>query len=194
VSGDVAVALADAWADAAAARFFANVWPHYVHEITGFDTDFYALDERGRWQPDLVPDWTAAVTPPANLRQPRSPADPRQPFQRAHVIVGDGRAVGFACVGLSPFRSMPLHADVILAELFVGRAVRGSGVAAAAVRLLLARYPGRWILRAIHDNHRAIAFWRRTLAAAPLHGLAERRARGDVVWRFTVPVPPARPG
>ena len=178
------VRLLNAWADADAARFFAHVWPMYVHEITAFATDFYALDGQGRWQPDLIGDWTAAVTPAANLRAPRAPGDSGQPFQRAHVITSDGVAVGFACLGLSPFRYMPADAEVILCELFVARRVRGSRVAADAVAQLLARHRGRWFLRAIHDNARAIAFWRRVLAAAPVHDLREGREDGDVVWRF----------
>src|SRR4051812_2487587 len=39
--------------------FVVNTWPMYVHEITGFDTDFYTLDDLGRWQPDIVGDWTS---------------------------------------------------------------------------------------------------------------------------------------
>jgi predicted acetyltransferase len=182
----MAVRLANVWEDADAARFFANAWPLYVHEITAFDTDFYALDGDGRWQPDLIADWSAPVTPPANLRQARPAVDAGQPFQRAHVISSEGRAVGFVCLGLAPFRYMPADADVILAELFVARQQRGTGVAAAAVTALLPRYPGRWVLRAIHDNARAIAFWRRALGGAAIGTLSERREGGDVVWRFAV--------
>ena len=57
------VSLEDAWRSPAAAAFFRNVWPMYVHEISDFDTDFYRLDALGRWQPDIVEDWIAAVTP-----------------------------------------------------------------------------------------------------------------------------------
>ena len=60
-------------------------------------------------------------------------------------------------------------------------------MAAEAVSLALRRYPGRWHLRAIHDNARAIAFWRRVLRALPLRDLSETREGRDVVWRFAGP-------
>lgn len=183
----MSVSLEDAWTAEAARAFFRNVWPMYVHEIAGFDTDFYHLDGEGRWQPDIVEHWIAPVTPAANLREPRDAADPRQPFQRAHVIRVDGLAVGFLCVAAAPFRYMGEDADYIVAELFVRRESRGTGAAGAAVSLALRRYPGRWHLRAIHDNARAIAFWRRVLRALPLRELSETREERDVVWRFSAP-------
>lgn len=183
----MSVSLEDAWTATDGRAFFRNVWPMYVHEIAGFDTDFYHLDGTGRWQPDILEHWISPVTPAANLREPRDAADPRQPFQRAHLIRADGLAVGFLCVGAAPFRYMGEDADYIVAELFVRRESRGTGVAAEAVSLALRRYPGRWHLRAIHDNARAIAFWRRVLRALPLRDLAETRAGRDVVWRFSSP-------
>ena len=124
------------------------------------------------------------MTPPANLRTAVADTDPRQPLQRAYVIARDGHVAGFACVGLAPFRFMPDGADVILCELFLVRRARGSGVAEAALTELLARHSGRWVLRAIHDNARAIRFWRRVLPRAPVRALDERREDGDIVWRF----------
>src|SRR5689334_19395481 len=96
------IALVDAWRDPLARAFFLNVWPMYVHELSGFDTDFYALDERGRWQPDIASDWIASVTPPANLDSPRAVHDPGQPFQRTHVITQGDRPVGFVSIALPP--------------------------------------------------------------------------------------------
>ena len=178
------VALTPAYATADAATFFANTWPMYVHEIAGFDTHFYALDRLGRWHPDLVGDWTAAVTPPANLREPRSAADPGQPFRRSLVISHDGESAGLVCVGAAPFKYMPDDVDFILCELFLTHPHRGTGLAEAVVAMLLARFPGSWVLRAIHDNARAIRFWRRTLPRMPVHALDESRDGTDVVWRF----------
>ena len=39
-------------------------------------------------------------------------------------------------------------------------------------------------IRAIHDNVRAIRFWRRVLPRLSVHDLAESRDGTDVVWRF----------
>ncbi|AUX34314.1 uncharacterized protein SOCE836_064860 [Sorangium cellulosum] len=101
----------------------------YVHEISGFDTSFYVLDEAGRWQPDIVNDWVSSVTPPGNLRTPQSDQGPTQPFQRAHVITSDARPVGFVCVGLRAFKCMPDDVDLSIAEFFLrmnSTALRGS--------------------------------------------------------------------
>lgn len=190
----MSVSLQDAWTADDARAFFRNVWSMYVHEISGFDTDFYRLDGSGHWQPDIVEHWICPVTPAANLREPRDAADPRQPFQRAHVIRSDGVAVGFICVAASPFRYMGEEADYIVAELFVRRESRGTGVAAEAVSLVLQRYPGCWHLRAIHDNARAIAFWRRVLRALSVRELSETRQDRDVVWTFSSPGLTRRPG
>src|SRR6185503_6068183 len=62
------VGLIDAWANREARDFFRNVWPMYVHEIAGYDTEFYRLDPTGRWLPNIVDDWISNPTPPANLR------------------------------------------------------------------------------------------------------------------------------
>ncbi len=168
-----------------ALTFFVNTWPMYVHEISGFDTDFYSLDDRGCWQPDLIGDWTAAVTPLANLREVRSDSDVGQPFQKSFVISSDGSPVGFVCVGAAPFKYMPEDADFILSEFFVQRRHRGTGVAEAAFQQLLAHYPGRWFLRVIHDNVRARRFWRRVLARAGVQQLREEIEGTDVTSRFT---------
>jgi predicted acetyltransferase len=179
-----AVELIAAWRDPDAQAFFRNVWPMYLHEIMGYDSSFYRLDGSGRWQPDVVEDWLAAVTPAANLRVERSGQDAGQPFQRTHVIACDGRAVGFVCLGLPPFRFMPEQDEVSLFELFLSRDVRRRGVARAAVERVLALHPGRWSLAAIHDNTRAIAFWSKTLPELGVRELRREDEHGDVVWRF----------
>src|SRR5262245_57154212 len=108
------VRLLDSWQGVEAQTFFRNVWPMYVHEISGFDTDFYRLGPDGKWLPDIVEDWIAPQTPVGNLRH--SPVNPDGgPFQRTHVIVANDEPVGFVCVGLPPFKHMPGDVDVLLA-------------------------------------------------------------------------------
>lgn len=177
------VTLLDAWRVPAARIFFENVWPLYVHELAGFDTDFYHLGPDGKWLPDLVGDWTAAITPSANLRH--SPVDlAAGPFQRAHVIVANAHPVGFVCVTLPPFKYMPLEADVQVAELFIANPFRARGVATQAVRHLLRRYSGRWHLSAIHGNHRALCFWRTILPTLPIANLREFTENREVTFSF----------
>jgi predicted acetyltransferase len=179
------VGLLDAWRVDEARTFFRNVWPMYVHEISAFDSDFYRLDRSGKWLPDIVEDWLAPQTPEANLRHaPREATS--EPVQRTHVIVAGDVPVGFACVGLRPFRYMPETADVILAELFLANPFRGSGIAQRALLSLLPRYRGQWHLNAIHDNARAISFWRKTLPSLPIQDLAESPDGRDLCWSFVV--------
>jgi predicted acetyltransferase len=179
------VAIVDAWGEPEARRFFENVWPMYVHELSGFGSVFYHLDSSGRWLPDIAGDWVSSVTPADNLDPAVEHGDLRQPFQRAHVIARAGFHVGFACIGLRPFKYMPEDADVTLAEFFLTRAVRGTGTGRRALELLLARYPGRWYLRALEHNARAIRFWRKTLPAVGTLALEEGLESGDVTWRFS---------
>jgi predicted acetyltransferase len=182
----MSLVLLDAWRVATAAEFFRNVWPMYLHEISGYDTDFYVLDAQGRWQPDLVDDWLAAETSGANLCPGVAAlAGTEQPYQRTHVIVHDERPVGFVCVGLRPFRYMPDDAELTIAEFFVIHALRGTNLGRRALELLLARYSGRWQLRVLHDNARALRFWSRTLPLAGASEVRSRADRGDVVFRFT---------
>lgn len=180
------ITIIDGWRAPQARDFFRNAWPMYVHEITGYSTDFYRLDATGRWLPDIVEHWISDVTPPANLRVPRKDSDSIQPFQRAHVIAVDGVPVGFACVALQPFKYMPEDVDLIVSEFFLVRGRRGTGVARRALELLMERYPGRWYLRAIHDNLRAIQFWRKTLPSVGARHIRERPIDGDIVWECSV--------
>jgi len=179
------IGLIDGWANREAREFFRNVWPMYVHEISGYDTEFYRLDSTGRWIPNLVDDWISNATRPANLRTSHGESDLLQPFQRAHVVTAGGVPIGFACVGLQPFKYMPEDADVTIAEFFLAHKSRGTGAGRRAIELLVKQYPGRWHLRAIHDNRRAIRFWRKTLPFVGALDVRERSMDGDIVWEFT---------
>jgi predicted acetyltransferase len=178
------VQLIDAWRVPAARTFVRNVWPMYVHELSGFDTDFYTLDRAGRWQPDIVDDWLSRTTPSANVRAGAAAQDFTEPCQRTHVIALGDRFVGFACVGTRPFRYMPEDVDFRLAELFLIHEGRGRGVGTRAVELLFHRYPGSWQLEIIHDNLRAVAFWRKALLACGVLQLAESQQEREVIFRF----------
>lgn len=180
------ISLIEAWREPSAKLFFRNVWPLYVHELSGFDTDFYSLDESGRWLPDLVEDWLSSVTPPENLRAPRRADDAEQPLQRSYVIASDGRPVGFVCAGAQPFAYMPADVDFSVSEFFLIHGARGRDVAARALELLLLQHPGRWQLSVIHDNARALRFWRKALPALAVRDLEERPGGGDIEFRFVV--------
>jgi predicted acetyltransferase len=86
--------------------------------------------------------------------------DRRFPF----FITADARLSGFALVMRgSPASSDPDVLDV--AEFFVLRTQRRSGVGARAARLLWDLYPGAWTVRAATGNETAVHFWRQTIGA-----------------------------
>jgi predicted acetyltransferase len=110
--------------------------------------------------------------------------------KRAFVIRDAGRVAGFALVKRgSPFSDDPELLDV--AEFFVARRFRGSGVGRAAAEQLWDRLPSRWTVRAAQKNAEAVSFWRRTITAYT-DGTAEEGARNDgaepwVVFTFLSP-------
>jgi predicted acetyltransferase len=79
------------------------------------------------------------------------------------LITINSRAVGFALVTLgSPASDDPHVFDI--AEFFVTRAYRRSGVGRKAALLLWNRLQGSWTVRASEGNPGACAFWRRIIA------------------------------
>jgi predicted acetyltransferase len=75
----------------------------------------------------------------------------RHPF----LIRVDGRIAGFALVRAGRPHDM--------AEFFVVKKYRGSGVAKQAARAVFAMFPGDWQTRELAANARATAFWRNAI-------------------------------
>jgi hypothetical protein len=65
----------------------------------------------------------------------------------------------------------------------VTRSSRGSGVAGAFAREVLARHPGEWVIPFQNENPRAAAFWRR-LAAAVLDEVSEKAVAVPGKWHL----------
>ncbi|WP_437937564.1 GNAT family N-acetyltransferase [Sorangium sp. So ce341] len=77
----------------------------------------------------------------------------------AFVIRYDGRVAGFVLATRgSPAADNPDVLDV--AEFFVLRRYRRSGVGRRAAVLLWQRFPGEWTVRVSEGNAGALAFWR----------------------------------
>jgi predicted acetyltransferase len=102
----------------------------------------------------------------------------------AFLIRCDGRIGGFVLVTRgSPAVSDPNVLDV--AEFFVVRQYRRSGVGRHAALLLWDRLPGKWIVRVLEGNRGAVAFWRDAVAAFTGEAFTEsalRDAPND--WRI----------
>ena len=71
-----------------------------------------------------------------------------------------------------------------VAEFFVLRQHRRSGVGRRAAALLFRAFPTRWTVRVLARNARALAFWRETLREFT-NGTAREAERHDAngVWR-----------
>jgi predicted acetyltransferase len=113
------------------------------------------------------------------------------------IVYGDQRA-GFAMVnqrlrqsvGLgiatavgadSPASAAPEYS---MAEFFIARPWRRRGIGAQAVRLLLDRFTGQWLITEHLLNATAVKFWRRVVAAYTGSKYQERIVNGEVHQRF----------
>jgi predicted acetyltransferase len=105
--------------------------------------------------------------------------DRRFPF----VIRSEGRVAGFALAKRgSPVVPDPDVLDV--AEFFVLRKYRRSGIGRQAAFLLWNRLPGRWTVRVSEGNSGALDFWRDAIAAYTHGALTESAMDGEPhAWR-----------
>lgn len=102
----------------------------------------------------------------------------------AFLVRVDGKLAGFALIaGTSRLTGEEGVRDV--AEFFVLRRFRRSGVGETAARSLFDRYPGRWEVRQKRENVGAIAFWRRVIDRYT-GGRFEEEALDDDRWRGPV--------
>ena len=94
---------------------------------------------------------------------PRLPSYWSEPNARFPFLIRKaGKVLGFALVQRgSPFSDDPEVFDI--AEFFVLRGERRSGVGARAAALLWERLPGRWIVRVSEANRRGLPFWTRVV-------------------------------
>jgi predicted acetyltransferase len=134
-----------------------NLWELYVHDFAEFAPRDPGPD--GRFESEES--FAARAAAPLELLWIRS----------------DGRAVGFVfirpCSYLTGDRAV---SDV--AQFFVLRGHRRTGVGLAAAALTFARRAGRWEVRELAANVPAQRFWRRAITAAG-HAFTEREWEKD---------------
>ena len=87
-----------------------------------------------------------------------------EPEKRFPLLIKCGPNIaGFVLVMLgSPISNDPTVHDI--AEFFVLRRYRRSGVGCRAARALWDRYPGRWMVRVFERNVGAVPFWERVIS------------------------------
>jgi predicted acetyltransferase len=94
---------------------------------------------------------------------PRLPSYWSEPGRRFPFLIRKaGKLVGFVLAQRgSPFSEDPEVLDI--AEFFVLRSERRSGVGARAAALLWQRLPGRWMVRVSEANRGGLPFWTRVV-------------------------------
>jgi predicted acetyltransferase len=130
-----------------------NLWELYVHDFT----EFLPLEPQagGRFETDAS--FAVRVAPPLELLW----------------IKRDGLTAGFVFIRpASHLDGDPTVSD--LAQFFVLRGHRRTGVGRAAALLALARRPGRWEVREAAANTPAQRFWRRVVAEVTAGRYVER--------------------
>ncbi|MEO7689852.1 MAG: GNAT family N-acetyltransferase [Sphingomonas sp.] len=82
----------------------------------------------------------------------------REPDHVPLLVKADGFLAGFALLNTVSHTGASL--DRNMAEFFIVRKHRHSGVGTAAARMIFSRYPGRWETAVARANPGALAFWR----------------------------------
>src|SRR6266850_6458804 len=140
------------------AGLLSNLLELYAHDLS--ETFALELGADGRFGYDTLPLYW-------------SEPERRFPF----LIRCGGRLVGFALVTRgSPASDDPDDFDV--AEFFVVRRHRRSGVGRRAAFLLWNRFPVRWIIRVSEGNHGGLPFWASVIAEYTSGALVETTRPG----------------
>jgi predicted acetyltransferase len=160
--------LLDAKTSPTSRAWLENVYPFYLHDLSEFDLDAYHLDASGRWQPDYLPYWL------------------RQPFCFPLIALSGDVPVGFAFVGQRPFPFMAADQDFNLAEFFLLRSHRRTGLGRQVALQVLRRFPGRWELSVLPRNVGAIAFWRSVLPLVAPDSVREEPHLATLRFTFEV--------
>ncbi|MDP3747603.1 MAG: GNAT family N-acetyltransferase [Phenylobacterium sp.] len=126
-----------------------NLMQLYNHDFSEFwaGTPKGDLQADGRFEPyPLTSYWT-------------------DPSRSAWFIWRDDVLAGFALVNDHAHSGQAI--DQSVAEFFVLRKHRGSGVAVQAAHLVFATRPGLWEVAVARKNAAALRFWRKAVAATP---------------------------
>jgi predicted acetyltransferase len=158
--------LNDARASAVDREWLINVYPLYLHDLSEFDDHYYALNERGLWQPDYLPSW---------LEDDRD-----HPL----IICQSGCRVGFALVNEAPSPYLKPGIRYRLSEFFVLRKYRRCGFGRRSALALLDQFRGRWQLSVLPGNGPAMCFWRTIMAEYPGSICQEKTKSSDVLYLF----------
>lgn len=147
------------------------------------------------WIQSVYRDYLADLAPSATGLFPMLPEiGQRESEQLARLFSGRGSHVLTICyaeerVGFAKISALgasaPAAAEFSMAEFFVARPWRRRGIGAQAVRLILDRFEGAWLITEHSRNEAAVRFWRRVVSAYTGGRYQERIVNGEVQQRFT---------
>lgn len=133
-----------------------NLMQLYIHDFSEqwAGTERGELQDDGRFAPNMFDDYEATAE------------------RFALLIRVNGKLAGFALINDHSHSGRP--ADRNMAEFFVVRKHRRSGVGTAAAQAIFSRYSGLWEAAVARRNTAALSFWRRAAATHPdCHGVEE---------------------
>jgi predicted acetyltransferase len=120
----------------------------------------------------------------------RFPDDPhldsywREPDRIPLLLRVEGHLVGFALLNAVAHSGRPVERS--MAEFFVVRKHRRSGVGTVAAQTVFGRYPGRWEVAVARRNTGALEFWRTTITRHPLATEVEESDVVNDAWDGTI--------
>jgi len=162
-------------------RWIESVYRDYLNDLAPSATGIFpALGEIGHRVPDQLMRWYA--DPNAQIMTILY-GDERAGFAMVNQRLRQSVGVGMAAAGgaQSPPSATPEYS---MAEFFIARPWRRRGIGAQAVRLLLDRFTGQWLITEHLLNAAAVKFWRRVVAAYTGSKYQERIINGEVHQRF----------
>lgn len=147
-------------------RWIASVYRDYLNDLAASATGLFpALPEVGHREPDQLQSWFADTN--ARVLTVLYGEEPVG-FAKIKMLSAPARAVG-ARSGLTPPPTAPGQAaessEFSMAEFFIARSWRRRGIGAQAVRLILDRFAGRWLITELLRNDSAVRFWRQVVGA-----------------------------
>ena len=162
-------------------RWIESVYRDYLNDLAPSATGIFpALGEIGHRVPDQLMRWYA--DPSAQIMTILY-GDERAGFAMVNQRLRQSVGVGMAAAGGAPAPPSATP-EYSMAEFFIARPWRRRGIGAQAVRLLLDRFTGQWLITEHLLNVAAVKFWRRVVAAYTGSKYQERIVNGEVHQRF----------
>lgn len=101
------------------------------------------------------------------------------------IIKADDAPAGFALVARKPFPYMGPNSDYRMGEFYIGPEYRGRKIGSKAAKKIFRRFPGKWEVTEIPDNHKAIQFWRGVIGDVTCNNYFETLKDGKIYQTFS---------